>query len=691
MARGRTNTIPRLGTGGRRTDVPTWALRPDELADGSQDGIVYEGAVRRRRGARVHSSFSPLGTLDGVYRCVFPYTRRKATIVTSSTGGTSSIYDDGNLVFQYTNADETVTRFLPRVMFGGELLLMAEGGIVELRRYAGADPTLGGAAGTTPATVAGQAIVNFATAHSFARGHYIAYTADPIAAGNNDPIKWVRVAETPTATQITMDGAIAVAARAPTTPGFKTGLSYPCITVLSTGTVSATGVSPTTITATGSNFPQLRYSTASEFPGLYVNPRNYRVNGTTYTGNSFSTESAAFTNQPFLWNRRMPVIDGCVHNDVLYTAGVRQFPNRVYISPTGWDMTYAPGAILPYQIESDFTGPASSFVLDFVDVPTENDGDPIVALLATDSPRLVLKQNSVWALYGEPPNLDPRPVHIGDGCIDIRSAISVSEGAFWAGSDGIYRYRFGDFDELTKGWMRNEWRALTNAGIEFCALGVDGRHLIVSIGTADAAHQRRTYAYDLDLGRWLPELTNIHPRHMFSANITGEIQQLLCVDDAYPGKVVNLRPALDNSGPARDEVGVGPNFRLVTGDALVSGGGIDGEGRILDVAVHANVRDSGGTTLVNVRVTHGGSLRGDGAVLYGGGLFGGFLYGPDGGKNLGDITSDTDDDVKRYEFDVNRMGRRATLILEETTASTTVDVVEVGEATVAVRDARRGT
>lgn len=698
----RAEPIPRIGVGGRNTDKPSWALRPDELNDGSQDAIVHEGAIRRRRGVKVGYSFGAT-VLGETGRYSFALTGRTVIVSSTFSGGTLQYWQSatGEGILATGDLGFSNARVVPRAVYRDEVLICSQGGLVPLVRYAGgrADVTITIAgitvAGNSTLTATPTADLNLPV------GQYARLGRRTVGTLSN-PLSYARVLSAAATTVTIEDMRASLVQTMATTTSVRGGRTAPVVAIYNAGTVSIVGA---TSIATGSGTRwEGALSNESDFAthlspvGMLVNAagtyRSYDVDDTVVpTDTSLRVYGADGTNLNYALTARCPFKDVCVHNERLYGVGVAQYPSRVYVGPAGWDMAYPPGATLPFDPTVEFTSTnPQDFLLDFIDVPSPFDSDEVVAILATAGPRIVLKTKAVYRLDGEPPYLQPTLMVGGDGCIDIRSAISVPEGAFWAGREGVYQYTGGTYPRnLMGGWMVSEWRALVQAGVDTCTLGTDGRFLIVSIKTADAAQQKRTYLYDLQLQRWMPEITNIHPRHIFTTRISDEITQMLAVDDAYSGKILNIRPALDLTGPARDEVGTGPNFRLQTGEGLVANDGIDGESRVLEVAVNASVRDPAATTTLAVKAKHGGTLRGDGAALYGAALYGAFYYGPDGGKTLGNLTQDTDDVMRRQEFVVNRLARRMGLVIEETTTSATVEQVEVGEVVVRMRDTRRGT
>lgn len=696
--------VPALGAGGRNTDKASWQLTPSELADGSLDTTLYQGVLRRRRGFKLtqNNNNTLYDKNQAVYRANFGLVGRTTTITigASSNASYTPALVDNNGTAIWSSVDVTT---LPRAMYRDQLLLCTQDGLQNMKLYTGLgwQPSSQLFSSGALQTTVNQAIITPAGSFFSTKGAYLPLANQTIT---SFPVYYPRVVAATTTTQTIEDMRTATAGGFTSAAPIPFGFTYPCVVVYNAGTVSITN---NTATGVGTNWTNIVTSYQSlsgtglmGFLETGTSPLHhyYFIPATPATDTSLTVYGPNITDQAYALTARAPFKDVCVHNEVLYGAGVAQFPSRVYVSPAEWNMAYPPGAILPFDPTSEFTSNSpTDFILDFIDVPSYNDGDPIVALLNTDGPRLVLKKGSIYGLYGEPPNLTVRLIHSGDGCIDIRSAISVTGGSFWAGSNGIYRYLNGKFMELTSGWMHNEWRALTNAGIDYCTMGVDGRHLVVSIKTADAAQQKRTYVFDLELNRWTSELSNTHPRHMFSANIAGDITQLLCVDDAHANKVLNIRPALDLTGPARDESGTGPNMTIITGDTWPFPGMVEGEVNALRLSLHTTVQDSvPGATQLSVKMTAGGSLYGSDegqGFLYDAGVLwdGSRMWGPDNSKTLGTVTSQLKPTETRNEFAPDRRGRRMTLRIDETTTSSTVATIEFGSAELTVRDLRSNT
>jgi hypothetical protein len=393
--------------------------------------------------------------------------------------------------------------------------------------------------------------------------------------------------------------------------------------------------------------------------------------------------------------RRCPWTDAAVWRGSLCGTGVAQFQNRVYIAPPGWNPALPPGAVEPFDPSALVLASGMDFhTLDYVDVPAPDDTDPVVALLPSPNPLLVLKRESAYGIYGSFPSFSAEllPNGAGAGCIDLRSAISVEEGAFWVGENGVYWYRGGQIVEITSRAINREWRALMAEGISYVTTGIAFGHLVVSVLTL--AGTSRTYLYRLptgrgDTGAWISRLTNLSPRFMFTARVSGEIERLLAVQDASQGRVIDIRPALAGVSPnatftqattvaaAVDGNATRPVFNFTTGAGLAGVDGIEGEQKVLDISVSAKVQDSGavGATLIQPSLTSQGGLRSPGAVQR-------FMPG---------IQSITANEVRRSQSKPNAVGRQHSVTVTETQTSTTLQKLEVPQIVLEVRDARRGT
>jgi hypothetical protein len=238
---------------------------------------------------------------------------------------------------------------------------------------------------------------------------------------------------------------------------------------------------------------------------------------------------------------------------------VAQYPNRVYVSPPGWNPSLSPGDTAPTDPEDNWRAENPlDFMLDFIDVPSPYDGDHNVALLSSPNHLWVLKREKAYGIHGSYGGLDVSRDPIGPGCLDIRSAITVPEGCFWASEDDVY-------------WAPGD------------------------------------VAEPLMVGKQ-SRLSNVTPRYMFSSRVPGEKEKLFAVSDARQGRVLDLAPMLDGSGTADDDAGSAP--RLQAHSPKIGADGVEGVSRWVDLAVHANVYDAGaaGTTSLEVSAVSEGGI-----------------------------------------------------------------------------------
>lgn len=378
----------------------------------------------------------------------------------------------------------------------------------------------------------------------------------------------------------------------------------------------------------------------------------------------------------------MPFKDAAAHKESLWGTGVAQYPNRVYVGPPGWNLSFPPGFELPFDPTDDTTSPnANDFLMEYRDVPSPFDGDPNVAILTSPNPLLVLKRHAVYGIYGQPGlGLTTDLIADGVGCIDIRSAQSFDEGQFFASEQGIMWYVGGQLRDLTAGKINREWRALVRdfdyGTSDYCSIGLASGHLVVHITTGGGVTQR-TYLCDLRDQSWQSRITNVRPRYMFTSRIAGEKEKLLAVQDTNQGRVLDLAPMIDGSGIAKDGDGDSPRLQAHTTSALGQANGIDGLTRLIDLDVHANVYDAGaaGSTQMAVSVVSGGGVQNE----------------ADSTKTLTKINSDAVDRIDRKPYRVARDGRFHQVRLDVDTlgTNTAATKVEIAQVVATVRDARR--
>lgn len=389
---------------------------------------------------------------------------------------------------------------------------------------------------------------------------------------------------------------------------------------------------------------------------------------------------------PFAIGRRMGVRDVATHNGVLFGAGSVMKPSRVWYTEPGWTASMPPELGAPewaYDGAKFYESRAGRFR--FVDVPAE-DTNEIVAIVTTDGPLLVLKNNAVYGIYGAFPNLTQSLITAGAGCIDVRSAISVDGyGTFWAGPNGVYQFQRGKITDLTRGRVSKEWTRRIKAyrtdqdDDNSVACGVAQGHLIVSCSVGEAsAKDQWTWVCDLSTGAW-SELTNVNSRYFQTVFTNAGIEATLATLGAtgVSRRPINVQPALSDTGTAQDGDGYYPKLVMETGAATDGDQTPGRESRLTDVSVDYLMWDTGtASTTVSVSVkSTGGTDQSPDLVTDGIGLF-----------SAGD-----DPYTHKVRLHAGTAGRENRIRLEVTAVSPnnqTVQIHEIG-ATVRVKKPER--
>lgn len=210
----------------------------------------------------------------------------------------------------------------------------------------------------------------------------------------------------------------------------------------------------------------------------------------TVTANSV----AAYTDEPYVILRPAVGSVACVHGARLWIAGVAWAPSTLYLTPPNHEMCNMGNGRFSLTTQAGL----ASQLLD-VGVPSYDSSGAIVALVSTQSGLLVCKNDSVYLVRGEYPDLVVDKV-ADVGVIDIRAALSVDDTTVIAGTDGIFSVRGGQLDrDLTRG-RRGEWRRRART-MTSCVLGVVRGHLFVrsvATGLGDEC-----WVYDLRRDVWL--------------------------------------------------------------------------------------------------------------------------------------------------------------------------------------------
>lgn len=670
--------IPQPFTGGLATDKSYYQLALQETTS-AQDLIAPNGIATQRRGWTYDGTTAEAGANNvlGVARQNFVLSGQTRTITTTATTGfTVMIHNPssaGSIIFGGT---ATPVLYLPRCVYRDELIICGQDGLRPIVRYSGAG--LPGTAGGGTWT-AGQSVITGMsnTLSANAVGEYALISTQASGASSTPPTLYARILERNSATSATIEGVKAGATIVPISFGERsTGFAWPAVAVYNAGTVSvaantATGVGTKWLSVINLN-PEFGDEAILVIPTAGGTAVQSHVT-TNAADTTLTSNTPNVTNSSYAICRRLPFRDAAAHRGSLWGTGVAQFPDRVYCSPPGWNPSLPPGFTEPYDPTAVAQSVnANDFLLSYVDVPSPYDGDAVVAILTSPGPLLVLKRYSVYGVFGSYPSFQVSliPGGQGAGCADIQSAISVPEGQFWASDLGVFTYRSGQVVELTRGRIAREWRARFRAGVLNIRCAVIANHLIVQTNGADA----KNYVYDLTTDRWMSAFSNFGFGSFWRSKVPGEQDRLLA---AAGVRVANVEPVFDTAnlaGNPLDANGFAPRLQATTGPALAQAAGIDGEARLLDISINANLYDvSTPTTVLTATTTHSGGLENTTQRT----------------KTVGTMTADTLNLAKRKLFrDINRSGRLHSLSVDVNPLDTTSARIEVDEIILTFRDAR---
>jgi hypothetical protein len=737
-------SIPNPFASGYVSEVPDYAV-PLDGASFAQDIFVPSGMVRQRRGwvySQKYTSLTDFGTIRGVAHTKFAFTggsMRTATSYEDSTDDphvlifTDDVPATSPLKSVYSIPYATGSRnsrvYLPRCVYQGELIFCHQSGERPLIRYSGSN---GGVIAPSSAGAVSMGIgsltltIGTTPPSGSLKGQYIWF--EPPDGGGG------KAKQPPLSDRIVLGGSSPTVENMRNSVGASSstsvywhvsdvGTTWPAVPVyegvasaISGNTVTLGSINPSSTVFIGTPFaiPSSASSPSSDAIAVFgTGSTPHEIAGiessnSTQVTTNWNISSGLATNR-YMILRRCPFKDAAVHRESLWGTGVSQYPSTVYVWPPSANIGIPPQSTSPYAVTSH-AGYANASVTGFLtdndytlfslDVPSKYDASPIVALLSTDGPLLVLKTDSVYAIHGtfdatqaaSGGNLDVNKVADWGGCIDLRSAISGESGVFWAGADGIYTWRSGQIVDITAGKIQREWRALMNgysANTSTVACGIAANaYLIVSvnglstsltsgaiIGPDTSAPSSRTLVYDLRSEKWLGRMSNFSPEQMWT--VTGEDGDSECLSGYLTTKFIDVTPAFSpDSTSATDENSSGPAMKLWSTCSLAQAEGTEGESRFCDLSIHTNIYDSSSPySSVGLTAVSGGSLYSDANTS----------------KSLDAISGDSTDRVDRNKRSVNRTGRLHQLRVESSSTSSSNKKIEVSELVLSFRDSRRGT
>ena len=726
--------VARPFAGGYRSDVPDYALNPNECAY-AQDLIYPFGIAQQRWGWTYDGTTADVAAnLAGVDRSRYPVAEQTATTTSDSAGNIYVHNAAASGTSIWTNPVSAATTWIPRCMYNGEVIYCAQDGVTPLLRYAGSTMTYSqGWPAVAPfgdiQLAAGTSQLVLSAGGSFpaavSRGAFLMFPPMTSSGTRAEyPNISTRVLSRNSSTSVTVDSIRnATASSSSVVSSISTailpvGTAWPGVPIWETGTMTSTAAGGV-FYFSGADLASADIRSSPPFIGdalLVINPTAGAAHYSAQISQVFPSASpqeittqgnpsATLTNAQYRILRRLPFKDATVHKNSLWGTGVKQYPNRVYVGPPLWNIGLPPGAIEPFDptVNGQFAD-LDEYLLQPVDVPSRYDSDPVVALLPTPGPLLVLKGASVYGIYGTYPSYEQTLLTTGAGCVDLRSAISVDGIAYWAGRDGIYMYSGGQIQPLTRGRIEREWQALMRGygSSSSVSAAVVAGHLIVSavglsntatgeakIGPDSSNPTDRTFIYDMKAQQWTSRISNARIRNMSSVRVPGEVPSILGVSDDRQGRVIDLTPTITGTkctnrasqtladADPTDAAGTGPRMQAWSSSSMGGANGVEGETRMLDLVIHTNLYDSASTPTATLAVStaHGESLD----------------ENPTAVVTQASITGDNVDRVDRNKRRINRSGRLHQVRVDMSTTSSTTKKTQIPQIVASLRDNRRMT
>lgn len=650
------------GTGGINTDDQPWSIEPNQVRV-LINGITHNGVVTQRRGWQYHVAASVTDSdsdhdMDSYSEHYFPSTQRIGSVATQKTSLWSLDESDNQSVWRkiaaptkeflqgknvplpktkvsgmsVTTPDistKRTPRYIPRVFYNGEILFCATDGYYPVLRYCGGYQNQSSAFEFTDPTNGlgnvfddGGSYANLLNnGQTFVGGQYWM----PRTNGCAHPSWRITRKDATSANRYPLESGFVANAQTSTPVIHWTslfGVAWAAQEITSEGKVSI-AKSTGAITYSVGEHPDklLMTQTDAPYPWMHDCIHVEKVAGLEWVQaplvqkavTSAGLFPSGVTNANYSITRRLGFRDIAAHNSSLWGAGSVTNPSRVWYTESNWNLALPPELGAPnWNYGTDPFINRRSGRMRYVDVPGENT-DEIIAILSTDSPLLVLKNNTVHGIYGAFPNYTQNLLSSGTGCLDVRGAISVDGyGAYWAGPNGIYSYRKGKITNITSKKVNTEWKRRikgyrTDKDTDnVIALGISNDHLIVSCSVgATGAKDEWVWTYNLATGAWA-EMTNMGARYFWNVVTNAGIEATLATltGGNVDRRPVNIKTALDMSGDPADGNSVIPYMRVETGSTVDGDKTPSRDSRLTEVRLDTTLDDNEKTgTTVEVVVT----------------------------------------------------------------------------------------
>lgn len=388
-----------------------------------------------------------------------------------------------------------------RGTFNGEVLIFSKDGLTPVQTWAGNITRT--ASTLTLSVLKGSTIVTCSTA-SFLSTDVGAYIYIGVAHGCRRIVQFIDT------THVVVDAPWNFDTGAVTGRIMNVGTLNLFAKVASSGKASKNG---TIVTVTGSNttwtdFPQgevavhapsastkeiadyiepIGIDYGTPLPVVSVSATSITVNGTT------PPDWSGATAIDYVVGRHIPARMGAVHKSRIYLAGYRPFPGRLYISPPRWDGRTPKNNEFSYEVEI-----GKAMMMAYVDVPDPFTTHEITGLLSLPSGNLgVLCSDTTFVAYGEYPGISV--VKTSDfGNLSPESCLVAENGAWMAGTEGVFEFRGQNTPSLISGDIDKTWRDAAD-GISSIALGYFNGMLLCTIG---ASNDSPTYVWDIRNRVW---------------------------------------------------------------------------------------------------------------------------------------------------------------------------------------------
>jgi hypothetical protein len=621
-----------------------------------QDGLMWRGVLQQRYAVGIDGNVSGGAGFSAKSTARAYFNRADATrtvcVVWESSYYAIELFNAGSSSTELGNIG--TSQPIPRCVYRDELLFCFGDGKTPMLRYSGsssAEKTVSGNLVNTQNEATLTTSVAWSTAPS--AGSYL-----PVVHGKS-VLSWCRVVSSESTTKSTVEDVTYIdAAPAYSLTGTLVNSSvsngwFPCQSIYTDGTCTVTkrtwSGGETTYEATGygtkwssgfttpnigrtallykdgdlwrlRSISEITSETAmvlaSEPVGVTTGGGGGAISVRSGTGSTTTTttttKAAAQVMSAPTWT------DACVHKGSLWGTGVEYHPNRVYVAPPNWNPSLPPQAVAPHDLSAPLAKESNSdWILDYIDVPTSYDGDPVVAILSTFGPLLVLKRSGAYGIYGTYPTFEQSQVADGAGCVERRAAISVDGRQFWAGRQGVYEYRQGTVVSITKDKIDREWRGLMSGyvdGTSSVCLGVVAGHLVVSVSGLDSSATgraktgpdssnptSRTYLYDMGANEWVSRVSGTSPINLWSARVPDEVDSLLYIvgdnvadfAPAVTGVKVTDRDAQTRASADTSNASDSPELVAWTSSGLAQAAGVEGDSRLVDMSVVGRFKATG--------------------------------------------------------------------------------------------------